>query len=139
MRTKLVPLLTGALCLLALAGCATATGGTATSGSSASSDALRIPTATAGQGAAQVLTITAKDNFFEPKQYAVEAGKPIRLTFSNDGQNVHEFEVKGLVPETKIASKASKTIDVPAQQPGTFKIYCEIHEDSGMEGELVVR
>ncbi|HEX8221833.1 MAG TPA: cupredoxin domain-containing protein [Chloroflexia bacterium] len=103
------------------------------------------PTATVGgssggtQSGAQEINIVAKDNLFEPKTYTAEAGKPIRITATNSGQNVHEVEVKGLLPETKLSPGQNKSIDLQSAQPGTYKVYCEIHEDEGMEGELVVK
>ena len=97
------------------------------------------PAATSGASDAQELTITAKDNLFEPKSYTAVAGKPIKLTVINAGQNVHEVEVVDLLPETQLAAGQSKTVEVAAQQPGTHRIYCEIHEDAGMEGELVIK
>ena len=112
---------------LSLAGCG-ASGPTPPTGAS-----------TGDSAGSQQITLTAKDNFFEPKTLQVEAGKPIQLTVVNGGQNVHEVEVKDLMPETKLAPGQSKTVDIPPQPAGTHRIYCEIHEDEGMEGELVVR
>ena len=122
----------GALAVGALSGCGQA--GTSTS-----------PQATVGgsgggtQSGAQEVNVVAKDNLFEPKTYTAEAGKPIRITATNSGQNVHEIEVKGLLPETKLSPGQNKSIDLESAQPGTYKVYCEIHEDEGMEGELVVK
>ena len=102
-------------------------------------------TATVGGGSggtqqgAQEINIVAKDNLFEPKTYTAEAGKPIRITATNSGQNVHEVEVKDLLPETKLSPGQNKSIDLQSAQPGTYRVYCEIHEDEGMEGELVVK
>ena len=94
---------------------------------------------TAEPAGSQQVTLTAKDNFFEPKTLQVEAGKPIRLTVVNGGQNVHEVEVKDLMPETRLSPGQSKVVDIPPQPAGAHKIYCEIHEDEGMEGQFVVR
>ena len=97
------------------------------------------PGSGSGQGDVQEITITSKDNVFDPASYTVEAGKPIKLTVVNAGQNVHEVEVKDLMPETKLAPGQSKTVDLPAQQAGTHRIYCEIHEDEKMEGEFIIK
>ncbi len=99
-----------------------------------------IATSSAGdQTNPQQITITAKDNVFEPRNYGVQANKPIRLTVVNAGQNVHKVEVVDLLPETELAPGQSKTVDIPPQKPGTHKVYCEIHEDTGMEGQFIVQ
>ncbi len=95
--------------------------------------------AAGAQPGAQEVNIIARDNVFEPRTYTAEAGKPIRIVANNSGQNVHEVEVKGLLPETKLPPGQSKSIDLQSVQPGTYRVYCEIHEDEGMEGELVVK
>lgn len=92
------------------------------------------PTATspASAGAATV-RIVGKDNVFEPSAYTVTAGKPVVVTFVNEGKNVHEFEIKGLVPETKIQPGQSREFTVTPEKK-TYELYCEIHEDQGMKG-----
>jgi plastocyanin len=119
--------------VLSIAGCG---GGEAATPRTATTPAAASTSEPAGL---QQVTLTARDNAFEPKTVQVEAGKPIRLTVVNGGENVHEVEVKDLMPETKLAPGQSKVVDIPAQPAGTHKIYCEIHEDEGMEGEFVAR
>lgn len=93
-------------------------------------------TSSAGE---QEITITAKDNVFDPTSYTVKAGQPIKLTIVNAGQQIHEVEVKDLLPETTLAPGQSKTVEIAAQQPGTHRIYCEIHGDTGMEGTFEIK
>ena len=124
-KLRVVPSLLSAMMFLLVVGCG--------------SEPTPTPGAGAGAEGVQSVTITAKDNVFEPASYTVEAGQPIKLTVVNAGQNIHEVEVKDLLPETKLAPGQSKTVDVASQQPGTHKIYCEIHEDTGMEGEFVIK
>ncbi len=88
---------------------------------------------------AQEIKVVAKDNVFDPKDYTAQAGKPVRLVVTNAGQNAHEVEVKGLTTETKLAPGQSKTFDLSNIAAGTYTIYCEIHEDQGMQGQLVVK
>lgn len=94
---------------------------------------------TPAAGDIQEIKVTAKDNMFDPKSYTAVAGKPLRITAVNEGQNVHEVEVKGLMSETKLLPGQTKTVAIQTLTAGTYKVYCEIHEDSGMEGELVVK
>lgn len=80
--------------------------------------------------------IVARDNVFDPKDVHLPAGKPVRVTFANEGKNVHEPEIKGLIGETKLVAGQSKSYDVTAK-PGTYRLYCEIHEGT-MEGTVTV-
>lgn len=77
--------------------------------------------------------IVAKDNVFEPAAYTVTAGQPVKVTFVNEGKNVHEIEVKGLIPETKLQPGESREFTVTPEKK-TYQLYCEIHEDQGMKG-----
>ncbi len=85
----------------------------------------------------QEVRIAARDNVFEPKTVKLEAGKKVRVTFANEGKNVHEPEIKGLIGETKLAAGQSKSFDV-TPKAGTLRLYCEIHESQGMEGTVTV-
>ncbi|MEO8284913.1 MAG: cupredoxin domain-containing protein [Chloroflexota bacterium] len=82
--------------------------------------------------------IIAKDNMFEPVSYTIAAGS-FEIVAVNEGKEIHEVEVKGLFPESKLAAGQSKSVILTDVKPGTYKIYCEIHEDQGMEGELIVK
>ena len=86
--------------------------------------------------AESAVTITAKDNLFEPKAVKVPGGKAVKVTFTNAGKNVHEVEIKGLVSETKLQPGESRSFTVKPEKR-SYKIYCEIHEDKGMEGDLI--
>jgi plastocyanin len=133
LKKAALPLAVGCLVMGALSACGgggTASPATATTGG--------VSTGTAQTGS-QELTIVAVDNKFEPKMYTVQGGGPLHLVATNSGQNVHEIEVKGLLPESKLSPGQSKTVDLQSVQPGTYRVYCEIHEDEGMEGELVVK
>ncbi len=120
--------------LLLLAGCGTESG----IGQGAGTPVAPAATAETGAGM-QEIKIVAKDNKFEPATYTAEAGKPLRITAINEGQNIHEVEVKGLMPETKLTAGQSRNVEVAAPAAGTYRIYCEIHGDQGMEGELVIK
>lgn len=80
--------------------------------------------------------ITARDNLFEPKTVKVPGGKAVKVTFTNAGKNVHEVEIKGLVSETKLQPGESRSFTIKPEKQ-SYKIYCEIHEDKGMEGTFI--
>ena len=91
--------------------------------------------ANAGPADSEV-TIDVKDNVFDPGTVTVPAGKAVKVTFVNQGQNIHEVEIKGLVAETKLQPGQSRSFTITPQQQ-TYKMYCEIHEDQGMVGQFV--
>ncbi len=62
-----------------------------------------------------------------------------QIVVTNAGQAIHQVEVKDLLPETQLAPGLSRTVDLKDVKPGTYKIYCEIHQDEGMVGQLVVK
>ncbi len=86
----------------------------------------------------QEITISAKDNYFDPKSVSLPAQK-VRVTFVNDGRNVHEPEIKGLTPETKLAPGQRVSFDITPKAGTTYRLYCEIHEAQGMEGTVTVK
>ncbi len=92
-----------------------------------------------GQGdvvpAESEIAITARDNMFDPPTVRVPAGKAVKVTFTNAGKNVHEVEIKGLVSETKLQPGESRSFTIKPEKQ-SYKIYCEIHEDKGMEGDF---
>lgn len=82
----------------------------------------------------QEVVISARDNVFEPKDVKLTAGQKVRITFVNDGKNVHEPEIKDVIPETKLAAGQRKSFDV-TPKAGSFRLYCELHE-SQMNGTV---
>ncbi len=94
--------------------------------------------ASEGPKAESSVRIAARDDFFDPKVVSVEADKPVEVTFVNRGSNPHEVEIKGLVPETMIQPGESRSFTVTPKRR-TYRMYCEIHEDDGMEGRFVGR
>jgi len=110
------------------------------------SESAATPSPTSGSGGSstpqagvQEVRIVAKDNFFDPKNYTLETGKTYKLTVVNEGQEVHEVDIEDVFPETKLSPGQSKSVDLAQLKPGTYKLYCEIHEDDGMVGQFIVK
>jgi plastocyanin len=87
----------------------------------------------AASPAANTIRIVAKDNVFEPEAVTATAGEPVTVTFVNEGDNVHEVEIVDLVDETMLQPGESKSFTFTPEQK-EYRMYCEIHEDEGMEG-----
>jgi plastocyanin len=125
-------LFVASLCAFALLAAACGPGGGDT-GSSPSGNSTPVGGGTQASGE---IKIAAKDNVFEPKSVTVPAGKAVKVTFTNEGQNPHEVEIKDLTDETMLQPGQSKTFTITPEKK-TYKMYCEIHEDQGMEGEFI--
>jgi iron uptake system component EfeO len=103
-----------ALCLIMLAACGTSPSSSATS---------------------QSVTVTIHDNYFDPASVVVPPGKPLPVTFVNQGANVHIVEIKGLTPETTLEPGQRATFTVTAQAR-SYKMYDEIYSVDGMTGSF---
>jgi plastocyanin len=121
--------------IAALAAVALATALLAGCGTSESGGGARATSCTPVASGTE-LTICAKDNVFDPTHYTAPAGQQVKVTFVNVGKNVHEVEIKDLVKETKLQPGESRTFTITPEKK-SYKLYCEIHEDQGMEGEFV--
>ncbi|HEX5167173.1 MAG TPA: cupredoxin domain-containing protein [Thermomicrobiales bacterium] len=87
----------------------------------------------AASPAANTIRIVTNDNVFEPEAVTAPAGEPVTVTFVNEGDNVHEVEIEGLVDETMLQPGESKDFTFTPEKK-EYRMYCEIHEDEGMEG-----
>jgi plastocyanin len=134
-KAVLMGILTG-IGMLAMSGCG---GDEPKSAATAGTAATPATTSGTPQTGVREIKIIAKDNMFDPKTYNLEGAGPVKLTVVNEGEQVHEVEIETLLPETKLSPGQNKVVDLPAVQPRTYRLYCEIHEDQGMEGEFIVK
>jgi plastocyanin len=107
----------------------------------ATAGTVATPGTTSGalQTGVREVKIVAKDNVFDPKTFNLEGTGPVKITVVNEGEQVHEVEIETLFPETKLSPGQNKVVELPSVQPRTYRLYCEIHEDQGMEGEFIVK
>jgi cytochrome c oxidase subunit 2 len=85
--------------------------------------------------------VTARKYSFSPSRIEVRQGDIVRVTVAAE-DIAHSFTVD----EYRIAKRAAPgqpvTFEFRADQPGTFRIYCNLQQDDGcrnMHGDLVVR
>ena len=89
----------------------------------------------AASPAANTVEVVVKDNVFEPESVTATAGEAVTVTFVNEGDEVHEVEIVDLVEETMLQPGESKSFTFTPEQK-EYRMYCEIHEDEGMEGSF---
>lgn len=94
----------------------------------------------ASTASGSVVTVTAKEFSFEPKEIKLDAGQATAIVLKNGGAIEHDitidnpaFSVKALATKTE-----QKQITVPAA--GSYTFYCSIpgHRVAGMEGAVTV-
>jgi plastocyanin len=115
------------------------------------SSATPAPTTTAmgGSGSAssagQQLTVTARDNVFDPQEMSMQANQSTAVTLRNQGTAIHNWEIlnvtdkDGKPVKTKLISGGqSDTIVFTMSRTGTFDYFCEVHP-AEMRGKITVR
>lgn len=84
--------------------------------------------------ASGTITIVAKDNVFEPKQFTGPANQPITVKLDNQGAAIHNFAVKGqkgadgneIGALKLVQAKQSDTVQF-ALPAGSYDFYCTVH------------
>jgi plastocyanin len=84
------------------------------------------------------ITISVKNNKFDPAEIEVPADTPIRLKVKNLDPKPMEFESKTLKVEKIITGNSEATINVRAQKPGKYEFFDEFHEETA-RGALIVK
>jgi plastocyanin len=94
---------------------------------------------------AQAVTIVASDGMrFDPAAITVEAGRPVRLTFRNDGNATHDFTLsQGASRPVHLVAKRGETASATftLAQPGTYGFVCSQfgHSMAGMKGTITAQ
>ena len=83
-------------------------------------------------------TLTAMDNFFNPPCIALSSTQQVAIT--NAGNQLHNFSVaEGDVDVDIEPGEDVETDEIGTDlSAGTYRFYCEYHEEQGMVGTLVV-
>lgn len=89
----------------------------------------------------RAFNVTARKFAFDPNRLEVRQGDIVSIGFAAE-DIAHSFTID----EYRIAKRAAPgqpvSFEFRADQPGTFRIYCNLKQDDGcqnMHGELVVR
>lgn len=84
------------------------------------------------------VSITAQDYSFQPAQISGVAGKPFRVTITNQGNATHSFVIDELNINQTISPGQQATVTVSPSGAGQLTFYCRFHRSSGMQGTLTV-
>lgn len=99
---------------------------------------LSIPAAPALAQKATEISISVKDNKFQPVETEVPANAPVVIKFKNLDPKPMEFESKELRFEKIVPGGGEVTINVRAQKPGRYEFYDEFHEET-TRGALIFK
>ncbi len=92
---------------------------------------------------AQRVRVIGTEFAFDPAEFSVEAGRPVAVSFANEGSLEHDWvlyaadggEVDGAHAD---ASPGEEAMAVFTLEPGTYQAICTLrgHEEAGMTGEV---
>lgn len=86
-----------------------------------------------------LVDITAKEFSLNPYSTKVDADKPLRVTFKNNGSVPHNFTIKELgIGTPTIAAGESAIFEFDSLEPGIYTLNCTVsgHRERGMEAFL---
>jgi nitrosocyanin len=75
---------------------------------------------------------------FEPTTVTVDQNDNVRLSVGNSTTRVHGFSIEGYGIQREVEPNNGIEVRFKATKPGTFKIYCQLHETHQV-ATLVVR
>ena len=84
------------------------------------------------------ISISVKDNKFQPVETEVPANVAVVIKFKNLDTKPMEFESKELRFEKIVPAGGEVTVNVRAQKPGRYEFYDEFHEET-TRGALVFK
>jgi cytochrome c oxidase subunit 2 len=85
-------------------------------------------------------SVTARNYAFEPARLEANVDDLVRVTLSS-GDIAHSFTVDAYRIAKRVGGGQTVTFEFRADQPGTFRIYCNLKQDERckeMHGEFVV-
>jgi plastocyanin len=82
--------------------------------------------------------VAQHDFYFDYNNLAVAVGASIPLVVQNKGDVAHTFTILELGLDEKIEPGEDATVELEADQAGSFRFFCRFHEDRGMVGLLIV-
>ncbi len=103
-------------------------------------DAAAAETPAAGgdtAAAAQEVTVTSYDIYFDPKEFTIPADTDVKVSLPNAGAAPHNFSIDALNVSVDIAPGETKDTTLKAAA-GDYEYYCNVpgHKEAGMVGKM---
>lgn len=96
--------------------------------------------ASADAGAAEPITVTAHDIYFDPKEITIPADTDVTIIIPNEGAALHDFVIDELGIDAGNIPPG-ETVEIVINAPaGEYEYYCSVpgHKAAGMWGTLIV-
>ena len=90
--------------------------------------------------AANVVTVVARDLYFDPKELVIPSEGTTVVRLEDDGVVVHNFTIDDLDVTTVAQPGGISETTIVDPLPGTYEFYCSVsgHRQAGMVGTLTV-
>ena len=90
--------------------------------------------------AANVVTVVARDLYFDPKELVIPSEGTTIVRLEDDGVVVHNFTIDDLDVTTVAQPGGVSETTIVDPPPGTYQFYCSVsgHRQAGMVGTLTV-
>ena len=75
---------------------------------------------------------------FDPTEITVDKDDNVILTVGNTSNRVHGFSIEGYGIQRELEPSANQELKFKSSKPGTFKIWCQLHETHQI-ATLIVR
>jgi hypothetical protein len=98
---------------------------------------LMLAVPAAAQSVPGPITITVRDNKFEPSEVAVPAGVKVELLVRNEQQKPAEFESNALHREKVVPPGASASVFIGPLKPGRYEFFDDFNPAN--KGVVVAR
>jgi plastocyanin len=85
----------------------------------------------------RTISITIRDNKFDPAEVRIKAGEKVILAVKNTDKGAEELESEALKIEKIIPAGREAKFKIGPLKPGTYKFFGEFHEDTA-QGRIVV-
>jgi len=87
--------------------------------------------------AAQEVTVTSYDIYFDPKEFTIPADTDVKVSLPNAGAAPHNFSIDALNVSVDIAPGETKDTTLKAAA-GDYEYYCNVpgHKEAGMVGKM---
>jgi plastocyanin len=97
--------------------------------------------AAAGTGATKVKKVGIYDNYYSPAKLKVKVGTTVKWVWPNDTGDTHDVNLgrrpKGVKPFSSELVAVGYTFKRKLTKPGTYHIYCSLHDEMKMTIKVV--